>query len=166
MWIWHSLPRVSEGIPAAGMELALALRLFQQNQPSLFGDSSDRRERHSMKSLWQHVQPARSNGEEQLIVVTAMQRQLEGIECRTATGFGRANDGKQSTVHKRADATCCTEPRQVRGKSIGEVHHRCRQAFLCQPLTHGESRFGVELFYEKGITGARLGLAALQQAQS
>src|SRR6266403_3706647 len=55
MWIWHSLPRVSEGIPAAGMELVLASLLFQQDQLSLFSDSSDRRERYSVKGLRQDV---------------------------------------------------------------------------------------------------------------
>ena len=78
-------PLDAEGIPAAWMELALAPRLFQQNQPSLFGDSSDRRERRSAKGLWQHVHLARPNSEEQFVVVPAMQRQLQGIDSRTAT---------------------------------------------------------------------------------
>ena len=119
----RSLPLDSEGIPAAGMELALASLLFQQDQLSLFSDSSDRRERYSVKGLRQDVYLVWSNSEQQFIVVPAMQSQLQRVDSRAATGFGKANDGKQGTVHTRPDATRCTQPQQVSGKSIGEVHH-------------------------------------------
>ena len=66
------------------MELAFASLLSQQNQLSLFGNFSDRCERHSTKGLRQQVYSARSNSEEQFIVLAAMQRQLQRVDSKTA----------------------------------------------------------------------------------
>jgi len=84
------------------------------------------------------------------------------IEC----GRDRFEGGTREARHcpRAPDAARCTE--QSRSlKSIERSIIDVAQAFLCQPLTHGESRFGVEVFYEKGLL-EEAGSCCAQQPQS
>ncbi len=96
---------------------------FQHFHARPFRDSANRSESHAYQTPRQIFGHLPWNSEEQFIVVPAMQRQLQGIDSRTATSTWVLHHWELFIFHIRADSTCDAEPRQVSGKSIGEVHH-------------------------------------------
>src|SRR6266576_2157943 len=69
----------SKGIPSSGSELTLPTVLFEQQHVSLAGDFSNRRQTHTLKRLRQQLGLLRWHGEQQFVVIPAMQRQLHGV---------------------------------------------------------------------------------------
>src|SRR5467141_4230943 len=69
----------AEGIPAAGYEWRCATVLFQHQQLSLSGNFSNGGETHTLKGLRQELCFGRRHGEQQFVVIPAVQRELQGI---------------------------------------------------------------------------------------
>src|SRR5205823_4840082 len=73
------LPPFSKGIPSSGSELTLPTVLFEQQHVSLAGDFSNRGQTHTLKRLGQELGLLRWHGEQQFVVIPAMQGQLHGV---------------------------------------------------------------------------------------
>ena len=122
--------------------------LTEQNQLPFFGDSSNRSERHALKGSRQTVRPSGWNSEKQFIVVSAVQRQLQGIDSAAAIRIGDLHPWDLRTLGARTNSACGAEPREIAGKPVGEVYHRGGQATVAQPLAQCESWFGIEMFFQ------------------
>ncbi len=68
-----------EGVPAAGRELTYSAVLIQQQQFAFPGDSTNRCETHAAKRIRQEFCFSRRHGEQQFVVISAMEREMEGI---------------------------------------------------------------------------------------
>src|SRR2546427_13294385 len=67
-----------EGVPAAGRELTYSAVLIKQ-QFAFPGNSTNRCETHAAKRIRQEFCFSRRDGEQQFVVISAMEREMEGI---------------------------------------------------------------------------------------
>src|SRR5882762_9829594 len=75
----RGLQPFSKGIPSGGSELTLPTVLVEQQHVSLAGDFSNRGQTHTLKRLRQELGLRWWHGEQQFVVIPAMQRQLHGV---------------------------------------------------------------------------------------
>src|SRR5258708_24196556 len=107
------LQLVAEGIPAAGHKLPRVASLFQHQQLSLSGDSSNRGEIHTTKSLRQELCFAWRHGEQQFVVIPAMQRKLYGIAAVLESRLRGSHLRDLCPFQERTDRACSAHPWQI-----------------------------------------------------
>src|SRR2546421_5846881 len=108
-----SLALFAEGIPAAGYECGCAAVLFHHQQLSLSGDFSNGGETHTSKGLRQELCFAGRHGEHQLVVIPAVQRQLQGIAAVLESEIRRLHPRNLYLFHSRTDRARSTQPWQI-----------------------------------------------------
>lgn len=69
-----------EGVPATGRELLLAAIVFQHQNPSLCCNFSNRSECQIAECLGKRICFGRRRGEQQLVILSAVQCELVGVE--------------------------------------------------------------------------------------
>src|SRR5258707_11485102 len=127
---WPRLVLFPEGIPAAGYELTRSAVFSQHQQHSLSGDFSNRGESHTSKGLRQELCFARGHGEQQFVVIPAMQRELQGIAAVLESEIRGLHLRDLCPFQSCTDRASGAQPRQIARKSIGEVYHCGRQALF------------------------------------
>ena len=112
-----------ERIPAARLEgFRASIGADEQDSLAAF-DFADRRDLRKLRRLSQALRVPARNGEEQLVIVAAVQRHLQRIQSQLPElrrDFNARNAlGPQARAHSARDA----QPSEVGRKPVGDVHH-------------------------------------------
>ena len=63
------------------------------------------------------------HAKQQFIVVASMQGQCQRIRATVSPPAWDSNCRNPRCVDMSPDSACCTQPRQIGGKPVGEIHH-------------------------------------------
>src|SRR6266704_1377250 len=125
--------------------------IIHENNFSVRDDDSNRCQKQTLERSREKFRALPWDGEEQFIVVAAVQSEPErssSVLWTTVRSSGDRNlDGFQPGAHSARSA----QPRQIARETVGEVHHGGGKLVLGQPQPQGEPRLWVKMLLHAGI---------------
>ncbi len=139
--------------------------IIHENNFSVRDDDSNRCQKQTLERSREKFRALPWDGEEQFIVVAAVQSEPERsssvLWTTVRSSCDRNLDGFQPGAHSARSA----QPRQIARETVGEVHHGAGKLVLGQPLPQGEPRLWVKMLLHAGIFRSRPSQATLQELE-